>query len=79
MSKAHAAIYKVGYIHNSKILIGASGFTTLVVTKDGVTFGEFPVTGLTEVSVGFADAGYYEAYLTNGTTRSKACNWTVEP
>ena len=71
------AIYRVGYIYNSKICIGASGFTTLVVTKDGETFGEFDVTGLTEVSVGFSEVGSYEAYLSNGTTQTVACHWSV--
>jgi hypothetical protein len=74
----NGAIYKVGYIHNSKICIGATGFTSLVVTKDGEAFGTFDVTGLTEVSVGFSSAGNYEAYLTNGTTRTTAYKWTVE-
>lgn len=73
----NGAIYKKGYIHNSKILIGATGFTSLVVTKDGSSFGTFNVTGLTEVSVNFTNTGYYEAYLTNGSTRTMACNWTV--
>lgn len=72
------AIYKVGYIHNSKICIGATGFTTLIVTKDGEEFGSYDVTGLTEVSVGFADTGSYEAYLSDGTTDTVHCHWTVE-
>ena len=74
----NGAIYKVGYIHNSKICIGATGFTSLVVKKDGEEFGTFDVTGLTEVSVGFTDIGSYEAYLTNGTTKTMSCRWTVE-
>lgn len=73
----NGAIYKVGYIHNSKICIGATGFTSLVVTKDGEAFGTFDVTGLTEVSVGFSDIGNYEAYLTDGTTTTMSCNWSV--
>ena len=73
----NGAIYREGYIHNSKILIGATGFTSLVVTKDGDEFGTFDITDLTEISVGFSDVGSYEAYLTNGTTRTMACNWTV--
>ena len=72
------AVYKVGYIHNSKICIGATGFTSLVVLKDGEAFDTFDVTGLTEVSVGFTDAGTYEAYLTNGNHRTLSCHWTVE-
>jgi hypothetical protein len=75
----NGAIYKVGYIPNSKICIGATGFTSLVVTKDGEEFGTFNVEGLTEVSVGFADAGSYTAYLTNGTSKTMSCRWTVEP
>ena len=72
------AIYKYGYIHNSKICIGATGFTTLVVTKDGEAFDTFDVTGLTEVSVGFSAVGSYEAHLENGTHTSLSCHWTVE-
>lgn len=71
------AIYKVGYIHNSKICIGATGFTTLVVTKDGEAFGTFDVTGLTEVSVGFSEVGNYEAHLENGNKRAFSCHWSV--
>lgn len=74
----NGAVYKVGYIHNSKVCIGATGFTTLVVTKDGSEFGTFDVTGLSDVSVGFSEVGSYEAYLTNGNTRTMACRWTVE-
>lgn len=74
----NGAIYKVGYIHNSKILIGATGFTSLVVTKDGEAFGTFDVTGLTEVSVGFSAAGNYSAYLKNGNVQTMACTWKVE-
>ena len=72
------AIYKSGYIHNSKICIGANGFTSLIVKKNGEDFGTFDVTGLTEVSVGFADIGSYEAYLSKtGGVVTKACHWTV--
>ena len=74
----NGAVYRVGYIANSKICIGATGFTSLVVTKDGEPFGTFDITGLTEVSVGFADAGSYEAYLTDGTSNTRPCRWTVE-
>ena len=73
------AVYKVGYIHNSKILIGATGFTGLTVLKDGEPFNTFDVTGLTEISVGFSAAGEYEAWLTVGATRTLSCHWTVEP
>lgn len=72
------AIYKVGYVHNSKICIGVSGFATLVVLKDGEEFGTFDVTGLTEISVGFSAEGSYEAYLTKaGDVRTLSCHWTV--
>lgn len=72
------AIYKVGYVHNSKICIGVSGFTTLVVLKDGEEFGTFDVTGLTEISAGFSAEGSYEAYLTKaGNVRTLSCHWTV--
>ena len=74
----NTAVYKVGYIHNSKVCIGATGFTSLIVTKDGEAFGTFDVTGLTEVTVGFTDAGHYEAYLSNGSTQTVPCEWTVE-
>lgn len=69
--------YKVGYIVNTKILIGATGFTSLVVMKDGATFGTFDVTGLTEISVGFTAVGEYEAYLKKGNVKTMACMWSV--
>lgn len=73
------ARYKAGYIRNSKVLIGAEGFTTLVVTKDGAEFGQFPCTGLTEVVTGFSEVGSYKAYLLNAAgKRTMACEWTVE-
>ena len=73
------AVYRVGYIVNTKILIGATGWTKLVVQKDGAAFGTFDVTGLTEVSVGFSAAGEYEAWLTNAaeTSRTMSCTWSV--
>lgn len=71
------AIYRVNYIHNSKVLIGATGFTSLVVTKDGEPFNTFDITGLTEISVGFSEIGSYEAYLSDGTTQTRSCHWTV--
>lgn len=71
--------YKVGYIVNTKILIGATGFTSLVVLKDGESFGTFDVTGLTEISVGFSAVGSYSAYLTkSGGVKTMSCEWTVE-
>lgn len=73
------ARYKAGYIYNSKILIGATGFTTLVVTKDGEAFNSFTLNGATEISVGFSATGSYEAHLTgSGGIRSLSCYWTVE-
>lgn len=70
--------YKVGYLPNTKVLIGATGYTGLTVLKDGATFGTFNVTGLTEVSVGFSAAGSYSAYLTkSGGVRTMACEWEV--
>jgi hypothetical protein len=74
------AVYKAGYIPEgkAKVCIGAVGFTSLVVTKDGEEFGTFDVTGLTEVNVGFAEVGQYEAYLSNGTEKTMACKWSVE-
>ena len=73
----NGAVYKYGYIHNSKILIGATGYTSLVVKKDGEDFGTFNCTGLTEVSVGFSEIGEYTAYLTNGTYNTASCKWSV--
>jgi hypothetical protein len=71
--------YKVGYLPNTKILIGATGFTGLTVLKDGATFGTFDITGLTEVSVGFSAVGSYSAYLTkSGGVKTMSCEWTVE-
>ena len=70
--------YKVGYIVNTKILIGATGFTSMTVLKDGATFGTFDITGLTEVSVGFSAVGSYSAYLTkSGGVKTMSCEWTV--
>lgn len=76
----NGAIYRAGYIHNSKVCIGATGFTTLVVLKDGVLFNTFNITGLTEISVGFTDVGEYEAYLAmdaEGTSKTISCHWQV--
>lgn len=71
------AVYHVGYIVNSKILIGATGFTDLVVMKDGTQFGQFSINGATEIEVGFSAAGSYSAYLKKGSVRTKSCEWTV--
>lgn len=71
------AIYKVGYIHNSKICIGATGFTSLIVTKDDNAFGTFDITGLTEKEIGFSEAGEYKAYLSDGNHNTIPCEWTV--
>lgn len=71
--------YKVGYIVNTKILIGATGFTGMTVLKDGATFGTFNITGLTEIEVGFSAVGSYSAYLTkSGGVKTMSCEWTVE-
>lgn len=71
--------YKVGYLPNTMILIGATGFTSLVVTKDGSSFGTFALNGATEVSVGFSADGSYEAHLVGANNiRSASCYWTVE-
>lgn len=71
--------YKVGYIVNTKILIGATGFNTLVVKKDGSEFNRFTITGLTEVEVGFSAAGSYSAYLLDSSNhKTMSCTWTVE-
>lgn len=73
------AVYKVGYIENSIILIGATGFNTLVVKKDGSEFNRFTITGLTEVEVGFSAAGSYSAYLLDSSNhKTMSCEWTVE-
>lgn len=72
------AVYHAGSIVNSKIVIGATGFTSLVVTKDGAAFGTFDVTGLTEKEVGFTAAGEYEAHLVNANNKqTTSCYWTV--
>lgn len=77
----NTAVYKFGYIPNSKICIGATGFTSLVVTKDGEPFGTFDITGLTEIDVGFSEVGQYEAYLTRiideTEVKTIACKWSV--
>lgn len=71
------AQYKYGFIVNSKVLIGATGFTTLVVLKDGSEFNRFTIGDATEIEVGFSDVGNYEAYLTDGTNNTIRCSWTV--
>lgn len=72
------AVYKAGYIHNSKVLIGATGYSTLVVKKDGEEFGTFSISGVTEVEVGFSAAGEYSAYLQNSSSdKTMSCTWTV--
>jgi|GEM_PF-6588959 len=74
------ARYKVGFIRNTKICINASGFTELVVLKDGAEFGRFNVEGLTEVETGFCEAGEYSAYLLNAAgQKTMSCHWTVIP
>lgn len=73
------AKYRKDYIYNTKILIGATGFTNLVVTKDGNAFGTFPINNQTEISVGFGEKGNYEAHLTgSGGLKTTSCYWTVE-
>ena len=73
------ARYKTGHIVNSKILIGATGYQTLVVTKDGAAFGTYDINGRTEIEVGFASAGNYEAHLVTSNNKvSYSCEWTVE-
>lgn len=73
------ARYKAGHILNSKILIGAPGFSTLYV-KSGSTTTSYPLaSGQTEVSVDFSSPGSYEAYLADSSgKRTIACEWTVE-
>lgn len=74
------ARYKAGYIRNTKICIGATGFQTLVVMKDGVEFGRFTITGLTEVETGFSEVGSYSAYLLDANNKkTMSCEWTVQP
>lgn len=73
------ARYKAGYIRNTKICIGATGFTTLVVMKDGAEFGRFAIDGATEIETGFSAVGSYSAYLldSNGK-KTMSCEWTVQ-
>lgn len=71
--------YKVGYIVNTKICIGATGFTTLVVMKDGAEFNRFTINGATEIETGFSAVGSYSAYLLDSNNkRTMSCTWTVE-
>lgn len=72
------ARYKKGYIVNTKILIGATGFTHVVIEKDGVEFKRIAISNEDYVNGDFSEIGNYSAYLTNGTTRTKSCNWVVE-
>lgn len=72
------ARYKTGHIRNTKICINGVGFTQLVVTKDGNSFGTFNVTGLTEIEVGFYAVGQYKAHLVDANNKSTMdCEWTV--
>lgn len=74
------ARYKVGYIRNTKICIGATGFTTLVVMKDGEEFNRFSINGATEIETGFSAVGSYSAYLLDSNNkRTMSCEWTVQP
>ena len=72
--------YFTGHIVNSKILVGAEGYSQLVVTKDGEAFNTFPLSGeAEEITVGFSDAGNYEAHLVDANDNvSYSCVWTVE-
>lgn len=73
------ARYKVGYIRNTKICIGATGFNTLVVMKDGAEFNRFAINGATEIETGFSAVGSYSAYLLDSNNkRTMSCTWTVE-
>lgn len=73
------ARYKAGYIRNTKICIGATGFNTLVVMKDGAEFNRFAINGATEIETGFSAAGSYSAYLLDSNNKSTmSCTWTVE-
>lgn len=79
-------IYRKGYIPNSKLLAPANGFSHVRVLKDGVPFNSDGTGGLyekqDEVSIGFTNTGFYEAYLcraTDGveTYKSSSCQWRV--
>ena len=73
------AVYKTTYIVNTKICIGAEGFQTLVVEKDGAEFNRFAINGATEIETGFSAVGSYSAYLLDSNNkRTMSCTWTVE-
>lgn len=72
------ARYKKGYIVNTKILIGATGFTHVVIEKDGAELNRVAIANQDYVEGGFSEIGNYSAYLTDGKNRSRACEWTVE-
>lgn len=73
--------FKYGYIPNyaSKVLIGANGFSKIVVEKDGVQFDEQTITDqTTEVTVTFSAIGTYTAYLVDANNnKSHKCEWYV--
>ena len=72
------ARYKEGHIVDDRILVGAVGFTHVVIEKDGQPFRTLPVEDGNYVHGGFASAGSYTAYLSNEKSRSASCIWTVE-
>ena len=80
-------VYRKGYIPNSDLLVLCSGFNYVKVFKDGNAFNSdgtqnpYPISGDT-VTIGFAETGFYEAYLCNitdgiETLRSLSCQWRV--
>lgn len=78
--------YYAGHIPNTDIVISPDlGYGYLRVFKDGMEFTGSPFTVAADaekVSVGFSEAGSYEAYLCNieagvETVASYKCHWTV--
>ena len=74
----NGARYKKGHIVNDRILIGASGFSEVVIEKDGKPFKTLPIEGRSYINGGFTDTGSYTAYLDSEKYRSRSCRWTVE-
>lgn len=74
----NGAKYKRDHIVNDRILIGASGFTEVVIEKDGEPFRTLSIEGKKYVNGGFSEEGSYTAYLSDGTVRTRACRWSVE-
>ena len=74
----NGARYRKGHIVDDRILIGATGYTELVIEKDGQIFRTIPISAERSVSGGFSSVGSYCARLRGAGRESAPCHWIVE-